>query len=59
MCVLPDRQRSGVGHALLRYLTEELQREGTEKIYLISGPEAGPPLSIPPTATKRVAAEAS
>jgi len=41
MCVLPDRQRSRVGDALLRHVTEELRREGTEKIYLITGPESG------------------
>lgn len=41
MCVLPDHQRSGVGRALLRHVTEELRREGTEKIYLLTSPESG------------------
>jgi ribosomal protein S18 acetylase RimI-like enzyme len=41
MCVLPDRQRSGVGRALLHHLTEQLRAEGTEKIYLITGPDSG------------------
>jgi ribosomal protein S18 acetylase RimI-like enzyme len=41
MCVLPGRQRSGIGNALLGHLTMELQREGTEKIYLITGPDSG------------------
>jgi aminoglycoside 6'-N-acetyltransferase I len=41
MCVLADRQRNGVGGALLRALTEQLRAEGTEKIYLITGPDSG------------------
>ena len=41
MCVLPERQRSGVGRALLRHVTERLRGEGTEKIYLITGPDSG------------------
>jgi aminoglycoside 6'-N-acetyltransferase I len=40
MCVLPERQRSGVGGALMRHVTEELRREGTAKIYLITGPDS-------------------
>lgn len=41
MCVLPSHQRAGVGGALLRALTEQLREEGTEKIYLITGPDSG------------------
>jgi ribosomal protein S18 acetylase RimI-like enzyme len=39
--VLPDRQRSGVGEALLSHLTDALRLEGTEKIYLITSPDGG------------------
>lgn len=41
MCVLPERQRSGVGGALLRHVTARLRGEGTEKVYLITGPDSG------------------
>lgn len=41
MCVLPSRQRNGIGDALLREVTKRLRAEGTEKIYLITGPESG------------------
>jgi ribosomal protein S18 acetylase RimI-like enzyme len=39
MCVLSDLQRSGIGSALLRYLTGELAREGVEKIFLLTAPD--------------------
>lgn len=41
MCVLPERQRSGAGRALLRHITERLRDEGTEKIYLLTAPDSG------------------
>lgn len=41
MCVVPARQRNGVGRALLRHVTEQLRAEGTEKIYLITSPDGG------------------
>jgi aminoglycoside 6'-N-acetyltransferase I len=40
MCVLPDRQRRGVGRALLRHVMERLRGEGTEKVYLLTGPDS-------------------
>src|SRR5688572_14929806 len=32
MCVLPQHQRRGAGRALLTHITEQLAREGTERI---------------------------
>ncbi len=34
LCVLPDRQRSGVGSALLGFVTERLRQEGYAGIFL-------------------------
>jgi GNAT superfamily N-acetyltransferase len=39
MCVLPKRQRAGIGGALLQYIIAELERERTGKVYLITAPE--------------------
>ena len=39
MCVLPEQQRKGIGKALLSHVSEELGREGTEKMFLITGPD--------------------
>lgn len=39
--VTEKRQRSGVGRALLRHVTERLRGEGTGKVYLITGPDSG------------------
>src|SRR4051794_30991922 len=36
MCVHSDRQRSGVGRALLLHMKERLREEGTDEIYLIT-----------------------
>lgn len=41
MCVRPARQRQGIGRALLNHISRTLEREGTEKIYLITGPNTG------------------
>lgn len=40
MCVLPEHQRKGIGKALLSYMAALLGREGTEKMFLIAGPDA-------------------
>ena len=36
LCVHPDRQRSGVGSALLRHLAQSLEAEGISEIYLLT-----------------------
>lgn len=38
MCVLSAWQRQGIGRALLNHISGTLKREGTDKIYLITGP---------------------
>lgn len=38
LCVLPEHQRRGVGRALVQHVTAELRREGTFKVYLLTGP---------------------
>jgi len=41
MCVLPTHQRQGIGRALVTHVSRSLKSEGTEKIYLITGPNTG------------------
>lgn len=40
MCVLPAKQRQGIGKGLLAHLLEELALEGTTKLYLLTAPES-------------------
>jgi len=42
LCVLPSRQRSGIGRALLKRLRDDLHLENTGKIYLITAAVGGP-----------------
>lgn len=40
MCVLPEKQRQGIGKSLLSHLIQDLMLEGTTKLYLLTAPES-------------------
>ena len=40
MCVLPRKQRGGIGRALVTHITEQLKREGTERAFLLTAPDS-------------------
>jgi putative acetyltransferase len=51
MAVAPDRQRAGIGSALIRAGIEECQRQGIDAVFVVGHPEYYPRFGFKPASS--------